>query len=199
MPEPVREPRSLVFVDTEYDRLDTRTANVVEVAMAYENGPVVAGVPPHTIDGHDPKSLEINRYFERDLGNKAKWSRDIGDIVARATAGQTIAAANPRVDAEVLRTLIGYEPWHYRLCDLESVAFLLLGFEQMPGLREIKERLTDLGYELPSPDHSAPGDVETGRAVFLTMQRIARMLLANGVPTRKELEASEALASAEAA
>lgn len=197
MPESAgRDPRRLVFVDTEYDRLDTATANVVEIALAIEDSPVVAAVPPHTIEGYDPKSLEINRYFERDLGDKAKWNRHIVDVTAQATAGQTLVAANPRCDAAVLARLIGYEPWHYRLCDVESVAFLLLGFDQMPGLREIKERLTGLGYELPDPDHSAGGDVETLRAVFWILQRIARLLLSNGVPGPEELEMFEASAPA---
>ncbi len=197
MPEPAgREPRRLVFVDTEYDRLDTATANVVEIALAVEDSPVVSAVPPHTIDGHDPKALEINRYFERDLGDKAKWNRHIVDVVAQATAGQTIVAANPRCDAEVLARLIGYEPWHYRLGDVESAAWLLLGFDHVPGLREIKERLSDLGYDLPAPDHSGGGDVETMRAAFRIMQRIARLLLSNGVPTREELEMFETPAPA---
>lgn len=132
MPEPAgRAPRRLVFVDTGYDRPDTGTANVVEIALAYEDGPVISGIPPHTIDGHDPKALAINRYYERDLGDKASWDMDIVDLTARITVGQTIVAGNPRADAAVLSRLLGYEPWHDRLCDLESAAFLLLGFEQI--------------------------------------------------------------------
>jgi hypothetical protein len=197
MPEHAgRDPRRLVFVDTEYDRLNTDTANVVEIAIAVEDSPVVAAVPPHTIDGHEAKALEINRYFERDLGDRAKWNRNIVDVVAGATAGQTIVAANPRCDARVLARLIGYEPWHYRLGDVESAAWLLLGFDHVPGLREIKDRLTELGYELPAPDHSAGGDVETMRAAFRIMQRIARLLLSDGVPTREQLEMFETPAPA---
>lgn len=191
MPEPVRPPRRLVFADTEYDRLNTDTANLVEVAYAVEDDPVVFGIPPHSTEGHDPKSLQINKYFERDLGDKARWARDILDRTARDTAGQTMVGANPRVDARVLSRFIGYEPWHYRLCDIESAAFLLLGFDQMPGLREIKDALTELGYDLPAPDHSAAGDVETLRAVFRTLQRIARHLLRNGLPTAQQLDNAE--------
>lgn len=191
MPEPARAPRAHVFTDTEYDRLDTATANLVEVAYAIEDNPVVSGVPPHSIEGHDPKSLEINRYYERDLGDKARWDPDIVNLAARALAGQTLVAANPRVDAHLLSRAIGYEPWHYRLCDIESAAYLLLGFDQMPGLREIKTRLTELGYELPDPDHSAGGDVETLRAVFRILQRIAAHLLRAGLPTAEQLDAAE--------
>jgi hypothetical protein len=191
VPEPARAPRALVFADTEFDRLDTATANLVEVAWAVEDNPVRCGVPPHSIVGADPKALEINRYFERDLGDKARWDRTILDHTARACAGQTLVAANPRVDADILARLIGYEPWHYRLCDIESVAFLLLGFEQMPGLREIKTKLTELGYQLPDPDHSAAGDVETLRAAFRILQRIARYLLRAGLPSPAELELAE--------
>lgn len=191
MPEPARARRNLVYVDTEYDRLNTATANLLEVAWAAEEGPVRSGVPPHTIDGADQKSLQINRYFERDLGNQARWDFDIVGRVARVAAGQTMVAANPRADAAVLSRVIGFEPWHYRLCDVESVAFLLLDFEQMPGLRDIKNKLTELGYELPDPDHSAGGDVETLRAVFRILQRIARYLLRQGLPEAKQLAAYE--------
>jgi hypothetical protein len=191
MPEPVRAHRAHVFVDTEYDRLDTSTANLVEVAYAVEDDPITCGVPPHTIEGSDPKALEINRYYERDLGDRARWSRSILDNTAIACAGQTIVGANPRVDAHLLTRALGYEPWHYRLCDIESVAYLLLGFEQMPGLREIKNRLTELGYELPDPDHSAGGDVETLRAVFRILQRIGRYYAAGAAPTPEQVQARE--------
>lgn len=193
MPEPTgRDVRKLVFVDTEYDRLDTATANVVEAAYAVEDGPVRCGIPPHSIDGADPKALEINRYFERDLGDKARWDRHLVEALATESAGATIVAANPRVDAHVLSRIIGYEPWHYRLCDVESAAYLLLGFEQMPGLREIKTKLAGLGYELPEPDHSAGGDVDALRTIFRILQRIAVYLLRQGVPTAAQLAESEA-------
>jgi hypothetical protein len=191
VPEPARLPRQHVFVDTEYDQLDTGKANLLEVAFAVEDHPVVTGVPPHRLDGAEPKALEINRYFERDLGNRAIWDRDIVDITAKMTAGQTVVGANPRVDAHILSRFIGYEPWHYRLCDIESVAYLMLGFEQMPGLREIKVKLAELGYELPDPDHSAGGDVETLRAIFRILQRIARYLLRNRLPNPQQLAAFE--------
>jgi hypothetical protein len=193
MPEPARAHRDHVFVDTEYDRLDTATANLVEAAAACEDEPIFQGVPPHSIEGHDPQSLEINRYFERDLANKALWNRDLIDNIARVSAGQTIVGANVRVDAHILSRVIGYEPWHYRLCDIESVAYLMLGFDQMPGLRQIKDKLAELGFELPTPDHSAGGDVETLRAVFRILQRIARYLLRHGLPTAGELAEAEQL------
>jgi hypothetical protein len=189
--ETARLPRQHVFVDTEYDQLDTGKANLLEVAYAAEDGPIVCGVPPHTLEGAEPKALEVNRYFERDLGNKAIWDRDIVDNTARATAGQTVVGANVRVDAHILSRFIGYEPWHYRLCDVESAAYLLLDFDQMPGLREIKNKLTELGYELPDPDHSAGGDVETLRAVFRILQRIARYYASFAAPTPEQVQARE--------
>lgn len=191
MPEPARAQRDHVFVDTEYSCLDTAKADLLEVAFAVEDHPVVAGVPPHTLDNAEPQALAVNRYYERDLGDKSRWDRDIIDIVAKMTAGQTVVGANPRVDAHILSRVIGYEPWHYRLCDVESVAYLLLDFGQMPGLREIKVKLTELGYELPDPDHSAGGDVETLRAVFRILQRIARYYASFAAPTPEQVKARE--------
>ncbi len=187
MPAPAHPVRRHVFVDTEYDQLDTATANLVEVAFAVEDGPVRHGVPPHTLDGAEPRALEVNRYAERGLGDQTRWDHHILDRAAEATTGQTLVGANPRVDAHLLCRNLGHEPWHYRLCDVESVAYLLLGFEQMPGLREIREKLAGLGYDLPEPDHSAAGDVETLRAVFRILQRIAGHLLRRGIPGPQEL------------
>lgn len=188
MPEPTgRAPRQLVIVDTEFTNLDTDAGDVVEIAYAVEDGPIVSGVPPHTLTGHDPKALEVNRYYERDLGDKATWNHDIIENTTRALSGQVLVGCNPRVDARVLEKRIGYEPWHYRLADLESAAWLLLGFTEPPGLRQLRNLLAGLGYEIPEPDHTAAGDVEVERACLRVMQRIAALLLSNGIPGPEEL------------
>lgn len=188
MPEPERAPRRLVFVDTEYTNLDTALADVVDVAYAGETGAIVTDIPPHTLANADPQALKVNRYYERDLGDRARWNPAILDDLTRSTAGQTIVGANPRVDAAVLAARIGYEPWHYRLGDIESAAWLLLGFEQIPGLRQIRDRLVELGYQIPEPDHTAAGDVHVTRACFQVMKAIAEHLRRHGLPTAAELD-----------
>lgn len=191
MPEPDRAPRAVVFVDTEYTNLDLSVADLVEVAFAEEDDQITTGVPPHTLVGADAKALEINRYHERDLGNKANWDRSAVDYLAHITRGQTLVGANPRVDATILAKRIGYEPWHHRLGDIESMAWLLLGFRQIPGLRQIRDRLTELGFDIPEPDHSAAGDVEVTRACFRVLQRMARYHLRSGAPTAALLDGFE--------
>lgn len=191
MSEPTRTARRLVITDTEYTNLDTEVAQVVEIAYAVEDGPIVSGVPPHSLAGAEPKALEVNQYFERGLGDKARWNRDIVDNTARALAGQVLVGCNPRVDARVLQRLIGYEAWHYRLGDLESAAWLMLGFDEPPGLRQIRDKLTELGFEIPRPDHTAGGDVEVTRACLRILQRIAGYQLRTGLPTSAMLAEHE--------
>ncbi len=193
MPEPQRAPRRIVIVDTEFTNLDPAAGDVVEIAYAFEDGPVISGVPPHTLTGHDPESLEINRYRERDLGDKSRWNHDIIENATRALSGQVLAGMNPRIDARMLEKRIGYEPWHYRLAALESAAWLLLGFTEPPSLRQLRDLLAGLGYELPEPDHTAAGDVEVERACLKIMQRIARLFLAGGIPGPDELTAFESI------
>lgn len=166
--------RQLVFVDTEYSNLDTSVADLIEVAYAVEDGPVISGIPPHVLAFADPQALEVNRYYERGLDTADRDHFIIRDVL-QALRGNTLVAANPRVDATMLSRHGGGETWHYRLLDVESAAMLILGFDHVPSLRDIREDLTLRGYSIPAPDHSAAADVTTLRACFRALQDIARV------------------------
>lgn len=161
---------------------------IAELAFAVGDQPVTGAPVPHTLEGADPKSLEVNRYFERNLGDVSPWDFAVTEQFMRAAAGNILVGANPAFDAYRIEKLMRFSSWHYRLGDVESVAWLMLGFDEPPGLRQIRDRLNQLGFALPEPDHSAAGDVEVVRAVFRVLQRIARYLLAEGLPTAQMLE-----------
>ena len=42
----------------------------------------------------------------------------------------------------------------------------VLSYDQPRGLAKVAEHLTDLGFPIPSPDHTAEGDVRATRAVY---------------------------------
>lgn len=185
MPEPTV--RKMIFTDTETTGLDRDQHQVVELAWAVDDEPTTCVVLPHTLAHAEPRALEINRYYERKLDDEERWDADAVDEFMRDAGGNVLVGANIAFDADRLAKRAGFSTWHYRMLDIESAAMLLLGFPEPPGLRQIKERLTELGFELPHPDHSAAADVETTRAVLRHLQAIATYLLRAGVPTAKQV------------
>lgn len=189
MPKPNGQPRELVFTDTETTGIHDE-AQIIELAFAAGDQFGHHGVLPHTLQGADRKALEVNRYWERELRDETPDPELVSEF-AHTAAENILVGANIRYDARKLEKLIGCETWHYRLGDIESAAWLLLGFEEPPGLHTLRARLTELGYDIPAPDHTAKGDVETTRACFRVLQRIARLLLSNGIPGAEELKMFE--------
>lgn len=182
--------RQKVFVDGETTGLDRNLHEMVELAWAVDDAPTAVAVLPHTLRNADPRALEVNRYYERNLDDVEKWDYDAEGAFMRAAAGNTLVGANVAFDAGMLAERAGYASWHYRMLDIESAAMLILGFDEVPGLRQIRDRLTELGYELPAPDHTAGGDVDTLRAVWRHLNAIARHLLRHGVPRAEALFAA---------
>lgn len=160
----------LLYLDTETTGLNFQTAQVVELAYAIGPGDIKTLVLPHTLQGAEPKALEINKYYERGLDDRSRWATEaeIGAAVAEMT-GRTLLAANPRFDSRMLERTFGFvgnqEPWHYRLFDIQSFAAGVLGLPTPIGMAALYSVLVDMGYELPKPDHTAAGDVATLRAV----------------------------------
>lgn len=185
MPDPKQ--RKLIFTDTETTGLSLNRHQIVELAYAVDDEMGHSGTLPHTLDEAEPAALEVNCYFQRGLGDPETWDIEILDRFMKAAAGNIIVGANPSFDAYRIERLADYATWHYRLGDIESAAWLLLGFDEPPGLRAIREKLTQLGYSLPEPTHTAGGDVATTRDAFRILQRIALYLLAEGLPTAEQL------------
>lgn len=170
----------MIFLDTETGGLDPQRHPLIEVAWALDNGPIECIVLPHDIYACDPDALRINGYHARNLGDPEKWatSADVTHLWD-ALAGATICAANPAFDASFLsagwRVWTGgteQPPWHYRMLDIESFAAAHMGlpaFSSPPGLNKIAAWLAEAGAEIPTPDHTAAGDVATLRTCYLAL------------------------------
>lgn len=164
--------KTIVFLDTETGGLDPKTCALVEVAWATEKEPEPRClVLPHDPTRVEDKAAELNGYYERGLNNPACWAgaeevneflRDLRDV--------TICGANPSFDTAFLATHFAFSPfdppWHYRLLDIESYAMGKLDLDEPPGLRTIKEILTERGYDVSQPDHTAAADVRTLIAAY---------------------------------
>jgi hypothetical protein len=70
----------------------------------------------------------------------------------------------------------GYEPWHYRSIDVESMALLLFGWDRPRGLKDIADLLRSLGYTITDPPHSARIDVVVLRECFYALKEEQRRL-----------------------
>lgn len=162
MSEELPEPRRVIIVDTETTGLDEDRSRAVEVAWLGWRGPGSGVfVPPHTLDYFEPEALEINRYAER-IEHEPRdytyaYTRQLHDLLG----GATLAGANPRFDARMLRHLFAdaglapLDPWHHRLLDVQAYVGGLLGFApwDLPSLLTLTEVLG-----LPAPDHGAWND-----------------------------------------
>lgn len=166
---------SLVFVDLETTGLDYDDSQVWEAAYAVDDDDVQVSLLNHTLDNADPVALGINEYSTRikdwDAGYLGKRERqDWENSFQQALSGNTLVAANPHFDATMLHRRWNYEPWKYRMIDLEAYAMPYLGLTEPKGLAFIAEKL---GVE--APDHSAYQDVVTLRACYRRLQELYKI------------------------
>lgn len=162
--------RPIVILDTETGGMDPSTDPLIEVAWTvYGSGEYHVFVVPHDPERVHPAAAAVNRYYERRLGDPNGWGNDADTARLRETlAGATLAGANPPFDAGFLEVLLGEKPWHYRLLDVEAMAWGAMPkqFDEMPGLKHVANLLREHGYAIPEPDHSALGDIKTTEAIL---------------------------------
>lgn len=122
---------------------------------------------PHSLDHADPVALQIGQYHERGFTPLDESLPRQVERLRPTLVGVTLVGANVRFDAGMIRKVLGYEPWHHRLIDVEAYAMPILGLDEPVGLAELSKRLIDLrGHDIPTPDHTAMGDVRTTKAVW---------------------------------
>ena len=175
----------LCYVDTETTGLDPFLHQVFEVAFMREDEtePTTVWLPHQTISA-DPDALNINRYrqrvpdrFQREAGSFRRnegfgGQPDALRTVSAALHGVTLVVANPSFDTMRLHIALGSQPWHQRPIDVETQAMVVFDWERPPGLRTIADELRARGFDIPSPDHSAAGDVLTLAAAYRALRTI---------------------------
>ena len=181
-----------VALDLETTSLDPECAQILELAaiMFDPNDPGVYDQVEHYVPHHhrrdlesaEPEALAVNRYYERRLFaqmlDPVATDHAVSDLVDLLT-GATLVCANPAFDSAVLwnwlrrrRPELTSPPWHHRMFDVSLATAVLLGLDEIPGLRAAAD-LLGLDY---TPDllHSAAGDAFLAADVCATVWQRSR-------------------------
>lgn len=173
--------RPLCFVDTETTGLHA-DAQAFELAWKREDADTVQTlILPHTLYGADPIALKVNRYRERGISNRYVATEDDVDCFRRDVTDATLVVANPVFDVPHLMNLLGFQVWHYRIIDVETYAMPILGHRRPQGMSTLYRQLTERGYSLPEPDHTAGGDVVALECVFHILRSMAEKIIGQDI------------------
>jgi DNA polymerase-3 subunit epsilon len=174
---------TLVYLDIETTGLDPERHQVVELAYAIGDGPVCSSVVDHDLANAEEAALKVCQYWERGLAS-AEPEPGFEDSAQLALDGATVVGANPAFDTEFLRHRWGRSPWRYRRVDIESYAMPILGHDEPVGLSSLAAKLTAMNFKIPSPDHTAGGDVAATRAIHRALVSLAATLRRTSGMTR---------------
>ncbi len=164
----------LCFIDTETTGLDPRLHQPWEVSWWREDEQQPSAYfLQHTLEYAQPEALTVGRYWERQ--NAGATPHPMAQHwLAQKLTGVTLVGANPAFDAAMLTQLIGAPVWHYRLIDVEVMAMAIFDWARPAGLLSVATKCASLGHEIPTPDHTAEGDVRTTRAVYDALRIIQK-------------------------
>lgn len=169
--------RDLVFLDIETTGLDPDKHQAWEIAAAVNDEPVISYVLVHSLQTADEKALELNGYFLR----YPDGARSLGPMVdiqfRKMLKDVTIVAANPSFDVDFLYRRWGVAPWHHRKLDIETMAYTVFEYDEMKGMKDIASDLTERGFYIRQPDHTAHGDVTALRDCYKALRAIQRGLV----------------------
>jgi DNA polymerase III epsilon subunit-like protein len=157
----------MIFLDTETTGLDPDVHEVWEIAYARIDGDVHTATVPHFGFTADPQALAMNGYHDNAIPSAPP---DFDAEVIRELSGNILVCANPPFDRAFLRRRWGFEPWHYRSIDVESMAYSVLHYEQPKGMKDIAEDLRGLGYQIAQPGHRAWSDVVALRDCYKALR-----------------------------
>ena len=169
----------LVFIDCETTGLDPIFHDVTEFAWAEVDGPVHTLRLPHKTGTADPVALKVSGYHERGLGERSTWTpyRAAGPIIESVLRNAVLAGANVAFDKGFLSRVVN-DTWSHRVLEVPSYALLVTGREFPFGLHATADLVGEiLQVEPPAiVAHSAAGDVELARWVYLTCRDWAAKL-----------------------
>lgn len=167
----------LCFTDVESTGLDPRIHQPYEVCFWRDDKPNPATLDvPHSLDLADGTALEIGGYFERAFSPWLDTDGQVQRALIKSFTGVTLVGSNPAFDAAMLTRVIGYAPWHHRHINVADVAMTVFDWDRPRGLHDVAAACVVAGHEIPTPDHTAEGDVRTTRAVYYALRQLRKEL-----------------------
>lgn len=154
--------RKFIFADVESTGLDPDQDELVELTYATRHGEPqtlwfgVQAVPPF-IDN-------LIGFTKRGLAGRRSDNFKVQQFL-QESEGATLVGANPGFDKGFLEKS-GLWRFHYRMLDIESYAMAKLNLNEVPGMKNIYDILTERGYTLVEPDHTSRNDVLALRQAF---------------------------------
>lgn len=173
-----------LYLDTETTSLDERRGTVWEIGFAIDDEPVDSAIVTHSLVGADENALIVGNYWGRMAAEHFSaregsiWESEVRKRLENFDGTLYLVGANPAFDQKFLERRWGSIPWHHRMIDVETYAMSTVsplttdGIQVPQGLFAICELLRTLGWDIPTPDHSAAGDVFATRAVFKALLKI---------------------------
>jgi DNA polymerase III epsilon subunit-like protein len=159
--------RDFVFVDCETTGLNPKEDDLVELTYALDNSEPTTlyfGVKkvPAFIDG-------LIKFTERGLADKPAATPEDIEAFKEVMRNNTLVAANASFDRDFL---LNNDMWtgHYRLLEIESYAMAKLGMVHVPSMKEIYDELSERGYDLVTPDHTALNDMLALRQAYYILR-----------------------------
>lgn len=165
--------RDLIFLDTETTGLDPNKHEIWEIAWAVNDDiPVQSRIVVHSLKTADPTALEMNHYLEKHPQGARSEGPMVDLDIRQILEGNTLVCANPTFDRMFMQRRWGLEPYHYRSIDVESMAYAVFMYDEIRGLKDVAEHLTQLGFNIGEPNHAAWVDVVVLRECFKALRTI---------------------------
>lgn len=162
--------RKKCFVDIETTGLDWDYHHAIEIAYMTEDMEKPITVIPcaytpnigenlssHTVWGFaSEKAMEINKFYERFPNGVSNSGIQALTRMEERMKDCTLVGANIRFDARFIEKVIGFEPWHHRLLDIEAYIAGHFNLDYIPSFSECQKLIADAyGATVTKPNHTA--------------------------------------------
>lgn len=160
--------RTLVFVDVETTGLDPEYDQLIELTFGTLTGTLQTLY--FGVEKVAPFIDEMIGFTKRGIAGRTSPLTAFDDFY-RLTEQQTMVAANPTFDRGFMVKNELYR-FHHRSLDIESYAMAKLDLQEMPGMADVYNILTERGFKITEPDHTSRNDVQAMIDAYRVLRKL---------------------------